>query len=54
MEQGLPSPRRRKRQIAPWERALRRYWPMARLLLIAAILLGLAVLVISVAIRVIL
>lgn len=41
------NPRRRKKQFAPWERALRKYWPPIRLLMIGAILISLVVLLIS-------
>lgn len=42
-----PNPRRRKKQLAPWERALRKYWPPIRLLMIGAIVISLVVLLIS-------
>lgn len=42
-----PIRRRRKKQLAPWERALRKYWPPLRLALVGAIAVSLAVLLIS-------
>ena len=39
--------RRRRKQLAPWERALRKYWPPVRLALIGAIAVSLIVLLIS-------
>jgi hypothetical protein len=47
--QNQPQPRRRRRkpQLAPWERALRKYWPPIRLLLLGAIAILLLVLLIS-------
>lgn len=47
---GAPMPRRRKKQLAPWERALRKYWPPIRLLLLGAIAISLVVLLISCAV----
>ena len=47
VDQPQPNPRRRKKKLAPWERALRKYWPPIRLLMIGAILISLAVLLIS-------
>ena len=46
-QQPQPMPRRRRKQLAPWERALRKYWPPIRLLLLGAIGLSLVVLLIS-------
>ena len=46
-EQPRPNPRRRKKQLAPWERALRKYWPPIRLLMIGAIGISFVVLLIS-------
>lgn len=46
-QQPQPMPRRRRKQLAPWERALRKYWPPIRLLLLGAIALSLLVLLIS-------
>ena len=46
-QQPQPNHRRRKKQLAPWERALRKYWPPVRLLMIGAILISVAVLLIS-------
>jgi len=46
-QQPQPNPRRRKKQLAPWERALRKYWPPIRLLMIGAIIISLVVLLIS-------
>lgn len=46
-QQPQPNPRRRRKQLAPWERALRKYWPPIRLLLLGAIALSLLVLLIS-------
>ena len=45
-----PNPRRRRKKLAPWERALRKYWPPVRLLLLGAIAILLLVLLISCAI----
>lgn len=42
-----PNPRRRRKQLAPWERALRKYWPPIRLLLLGAIGISLVVLLVS-------
>lgn len=38
---------RRRAQLAPWERSLRKYWPPVRLALLGAIALLLLVLIIS-------
>lgn len=46
-QQPQTNPRRRKKQLAPWERALRKYWPPIRLLMIGAIMISLVVLLIS-------
>ena len=46
-QQPRPMPRRRRKQLAPWERTLRKYWPPIRLLLLGAIGLSLIVLLIS-------
>lgn len=46
-QQQPTNPRRRKKQLAPWERALRKYWPPIRLLMIGAILISFVVLLIS-------
>ena len=46
-QQNRANPRRRKKQLAPWERALRKYWPPIRLLMIGAILISVVVLIIS-------
>ena len=45
--QPQPSPRRRRKKLAPWERALRKYWPPIRLLLLGVIAILLLVLLIS-------
>ena len=45
-----PIRRRRRKQLAPWERALRKYWPPIRLALLGAIVISLAVLLISCAV----
>ena len=42
-----PMVRRRRKQLAPWERALRKYWPPIRLLMLGAIALSVVVLLIS-------
>ena len=49
MEETVQQPvrRRRKVKLAPWEIALRRYWPPIRLGLAALILLLIIVLVVS-------
>ena len=51
MEEFAQSPSRsRRRQLAPWERTLRKYWPPVRLALLAAIALSVVVLLISCAV----
>jgi hypothetical protein len=47
IQQTQPNPRRRRKQLAPWERALRRYWPPIRLLFLGAIAISLVVLLVS-------
>lgn len=48
MDERTQQPIRRKRkQLAPWERTLRKIWPPLRLLLVGAVLVLLAVLLIS-------
>lgn len=42
-----PIRQRKKKQLAPWERALRKYWPPVRLLIIGAILVSLVILLFS-------
>ena len=46
-QQPQPNPRRRRKQLAPWEKALRKYWPPIRLLMLGAIGISLVVLLIS-------
>ena len=48
VQQGLP--RRRKPKLAPWEKALRRYWPPIRLVFAGLIVILLLVLIISIVI----
>lgn len=48
MEENAQQPiRRRKAQLAPWERSLRKYWPPIRLFLLGSIAICLVVLLIS-------
>lgn len=49
MEDNCQQPvrHRRRKQLAPWERALRKYWPPIRLALLGAIAVSLVVLLIS-------
>lgn len=48
MDDNLQQPvRRRKKQLAPWERKLRKYWPPIRLLMLGGIAILLIVLLIS-------
>lgn len=47
MDENLQQPRRRRVQLAPWERVLRKYWPSVRLFLLGAIGICLVVLLIS-------
>lgn len=42
-----PMVRRRRKQLAPWERALRKYWPPIRLLMLGAIAVSVVVLLLS-------
>jgi len=46
-QQPQPIVRRRRKQLAPWERALRKYWPPIRLLMLGAIAISVIVLLIS-------
>ena len=51
MEDSIQQPiRRRRKQLAPWERTLRRYWPPIRMFLLSAIGICLVVLLISCAV----
>ena len=47
IQQPQPNPRRRRKQLAPWERALRKYWPPIRLLMLGAIAVSVVVLLLS-------
>lgn len=48
MDETMQQPtRRRKKQLAPWERTLRRIWPPLRLLLIGLVIILVAVLLVS-------
>ena len=48
MEQVTQQPSRRRRtKLAPWERALRKFWPPIRLFLIGAVAICVVVLLIS-------
>ena len=48
MDEQMQQPiRRRKKQLAPWERNLRKYWPPIRLLMLGSIAILLIVLLIS-------
>ena len=47
IQETQPTIRRKRKQLAPWEKALRKYWPPIRLVMLGAIVIAMIVLLIS-------